>query len=129
MNGFFAKMIELIYSSQMTNDLYDNNIYGVAGLVMILVPVLGALIFYLGFDKARYVGWKAWALSFLLSILTSFLICWLWPQSAMGKAGLDYASSEYVYFSAITSIYSVIIFMIFTFVLRFRTTNLLHSPF
>ncbi|AFC26033.1 hypothetical protein [Saprospira grandis] len=129
MNGFFAKVIELIYSSQMTNDLYDNNIYGVAGLLMILIPILGAAIFYFGFDKARYVGWKAWGLSFLLSILTCFLICWLWPQSAMSKAGLDYASSEYVYFSAITSLYAVVVFMICTFVFRFRTTNLLHSPF
>jgi len=129
MNSLFAKMFELLYASQMTADLYDFNLYGFCGIVMLVVSILFCVGFYFIFDKARYVGFLPWFLAFLTTIITIMLISIFYSRSTLGKEGLDYPFTEYLYFSAIVALYGAVIFFLLSLLVKRFRTNLAHSPF
>lgn len=129
MNSLFSKMFELIYSSQMNADLYDYNLYGVSGIVMLVVSIAFCFGFYFIFDKARYVGFLPWFLALLTTIITIMLITIFYSRSTLTKEGLDYPFTEYLYFAAIVALYGIVIFFLLSLLVKRFRTNLAHSPF
>ncbi len=129
MNSVFSKIFELIYRSQMTNDLYDYNIYGVCGIIMLVVSILFCFGFYFLFDHARFSGFLPWFIALVATTVTILFSSLFFSRSTLSKEGLDYPFTEYLYFGFVVALYGIVIFFLLSLIVKRFRTNLVHSPF
>jgi hypothetical protein len=131
MNSLFSKIFELLFhsASGINDDLYDFNLYGLSGIVMLVVSISFCVGFYFLFDKARFVGFMPWFLSLVVTFVTIMLITLFYSRSALVHEGKDYPFTDYLYFSIIVATYGAVIFFILSVIIKRFRTNLAHSPF
>jgi hypothetical protein len=129
MNSIFSTIFELIYNSQMNSDLYDFNLYGTCGLVMISLSVSICLIFYFLFDKAKFAGILAWLIALMITILLIMALTIYFSRDTLIREGIEYPFSEYFYFSSVVAIYGAILFFLLSIIIKRFRINLIHSPF
>ena len=131
MNSLFSNIFELLFrsGSGITADLYDNNLYGILGIVAIVLPILVAAVFYFAMDKARYATVMHWLGFFLLNFVIIFLFALLFPKRQIEASGGSYPFSDYLYLSLVVSLWSMIIFFLISLVFKRFTSSLARTPF
>lgn len=130
MNDLFAKMFELLFhAGNMNIDLYEENVYGTVGIIMLIISLLVPVIFYFAMDKARYAGFLYWFLGLTTVFLLIFGISFFLARRSITTLSPDYVLTQYLYFSAIVALYGIVIYFITSIILKRFTTSLARSPF
>lgn len=128
MNDFFARIFEVFYTPA-ANDLFQLNIYSTVGLILLLLPLLGVIIWYYLWDnprKVRVINWLAFAaLVAFLVMIAAFLI----PYIQFQNEGLDYLVVEYLAFVGWSFILAFLVFFLFSAAFKWWSNNQRRNPF
>ena len=128
MNDFFAAVYELFYySSSFSGDLYAESLYTPLGISNILISLLLVMLFYYIINRPSFSRWYHWLIILIVNFIIALSLGVLLPQNKFMALGIQYGS-EYYMFSLINAIISTLIFIAFSFMFRWWSTNAKRTP-
>jgi hypothetical protein len=130
MNALFQGWLCLLFRSDaMTPELGANNVFGTVGLIMLISSLVFSCVFYFLMDKSKFIGVLWWLLMlvivFVLNLLQTFFIA----KNALTKEELEFPATGYLYLGLIVALWAIVLYFIFSVILKRFTTNLARSPF
>lgn len=145
MRDFFAAMYELLaalYGSDLGLHLYgwdgvgfDNNaLYVPVGIALFVISLLAVLTFYYFINSPAFSRWYHWLIVLLVNVFINYFI-------AFYLAYLDYSNGDIAddieplidqshlhFWGLANGIYAVVVFILFSFGLRWWSTNCSTTP-
>ena len=104
LNELFASLYEtLFYTNDFSGDLFNENLYTIIGLVMVVTSLLIPVLYYKIIDTVKFSKISIWLVFLSLSVIFNFLFCYVYSYNYLSALGLDYSSGEYLSFSFINS--------------------------
>ena len=128
MNDFFAKLFEVIYLEQFSDDMYDLGMYPSIGLTMIFLTLAIVTIYYYAINSSKFNKIQYWLLAMLTNGVLLSIISLSWIASAFDYKGYEY-SPEYFTFTLLAFTYSLILFFAFSAILKRGSRNCSRVPF
>ena len=130
LNEFFASLYEtLFYTNDFSGDLFNENLYTIIGLVMVVTSLLIPVLYYKIIDTVKFSKISIWLVFLSLSVIFNFLFCYMYSYNYLSALGLDYSSGEYLSFSFINAFYSLLVGFLFSLILKNFSTNCKKVPF
>ena len=135
MNDFFANWYELLaYFEGFSDDMYNQNLYIIIGLCMVLIPVAVLAIYYYAVNSVKFAKWWHWlllivilcAINFGIACNTSYNeLLYLYEQQ---NKGLPYGA-EFVGFSLINVLWTFIVSFVWSMIIKWGSQNCRRTPF
>ncbi|SFN22425.1 hypothetical protein SAMN05421738_108158 [Algoriella xinjiangensis] len=130
LNELFASLYEtLFYTNDFSGDLFNENLYTIIGLVMVVTSLLIPVLYYKIIDTVKFSKISIWLVFLSLSVIFNFLFCYMYSYNYLSALGLDYSSGEYLSFSFINAFYSLLVGFLFSLILKNFSTNCKKVPF
>lgn len=132
MQDFIANVLELFgmaYFQEFSNTMFDEGMYLLPFWGMIFIPFVATLMYYKVFDGVRGANTGTWFGAGLIASFITGLAVFLYVNNKDTKLSLDFAFSDTLAFVVITSIYSLILYVLFSFGVRYVSTNRRLVPF
>ena len=130
LNELFASLYEtLFYTNDFSGDLFNENLYTIIGLVMVVTSLLIPVLYYKIIDRVKFSKISIWLVFLSLSVIFNFLFCYMYSYNYLSALGLDYSSGEYLSFSFINAFYSLLVGFLFSLILKNFSTNCKKVPF
>jgi hypothetical protein len=137
MNDFYAWIVEefLQYESPkgMDFDLYDFGLYGLIGLLVISGALLFNLIFYYIISRPALANWMSWTITGGVYILITNVLSYYIMLNTMAQEyypdGAPYAFQDYLDFLIFNVLVSVIFYVFWMLLVRWKSTNSRLTPF
>lgn len=132
MNELFAQVFELFglaYQGQLSEDLYDNNIYTTIGLITIALALLAALFYYIILDRPKGVNWSTWLLYGIVAVVLLLIVNSLYLGARFDNIPLDYYIEDYLGFLLVTGIWGLLFYFVFSMIIKSFSVNRRRSPF
>lgn len=130
LNELFASLYEtLFYTNDFSGDLFNENLYTIIGLVMVVTSLLIPVLYYKIIDIVKFSKISIWLVFLSLSVIFNFLFCYVYSYNYLSALGLDYSSGEYLSFSFINAFYSLLVGFLFSLILKNFSTNCKKVPF
>jgi hypothetical protein len=130
---FFAALYELVTGQQtdLAKFMYDSGTYIPAGIVMLLVSVLGVALYYYAINHPRFNRWFHWLIVLVVLCLINFGIAWAMAAALITE---NYGTTEgYITEIAIFGIANVIwtfvSSIVFSLIIKWGSRNCKYSPF
>lgn len=126
MQDFIANVLELFgmaYFQEFSNTMFDEGMYLIPFWTMVGVPVIATILYYKVFDSVKGANTGKWILYSLLSSLVCGIIVFFYVNSKDTKLSLDFAFGDVFAFVVITCIYSIVIYVLVSFIMRYFSTN------
>ncbi len=130
-NEFFATIYEMFlryYDPSFSGDLYDEELYTVLGTGTILINLVLVLLFYYGINRPNFSRWYNWLLMLIVGVSTSFVFSYFLIYNKFEGLGYLYETIQYISFSIRNAIFSVVLFIIFTYLFKWWSTNAKGTP-
>ncbi len=129
MNELFGSAYEILFYSQgFSNDLYQNGLYFVVGLVMVF-SCLGAVgLYYYAIDHPGLNRWYHWLLVLGVVGLVNGFFAHVYTESVLLGLGRTYSGGDYFSFALTNAFLAVITFTLLSFILRWWSTNCDKTP-
>jgi hypothetical protein len=125
---FSDQIYELCYySAQFSDWMYNENMYLVVAIVTVLVSWGLAAIYYYVINSVRFDCWYHWLIMLFVAMLLAPSVTFIYPNGESAGEGLDYVD-PLVNFSIINLIFTVLLFIIASFSIRWWSTNCKHTP-
>jgi hypothetical protein len=121
----FAWVYEIVHGLQDT-PLYEDTIYPQIGVALLGCSVLAVVVFYyvIGLMTARYNMTKHWLYALVLNCAVTMLLVPLASQSAFG-GNLPFGVFT---LTLIQGMYAAVLFVAFSFTLKWWSTNARRTP-
>lgn len=132
MQDFIANVLELFgmaYFQEFSNTMFDEGMYLLPFWGMILIPFVATLMYYKVFDGVRGANTGTWFGVGLIASFITGLAVFLYVNNKDTKLSLDFAFSDTLAFVVITFFYSLILYVLFSFGVRYISTNRRLVPF
>jgi hypothetical protein len=132
MEDFIANVLELFgmaYFQEFSNTMFDEGMYLLPFWTMLAVPLIATLLYYKVFDGVRGANTGTWFGAGLLGSLVTGIIVFFYVNNKDTKMSLDFAFSDTLAFVIITVIYSLVLYILFSFGVRYLSTNRRLVPF
>lgn len=132
MNNFFADFYELFYHQSVDNfsdTLYDFQLYGIIGIVTLVVSLATMAIFYYGVNSSRFNNWYHWLLFLGINFLIVFAFTYLHPRNLTYEEGLEMDSSLFILFALVNGGIATLYFVATSFIGKRWSTNCSTTPF
>ena len=128
MNDFFAKLFEVIYLEQFSDDMYDLGLYFSIGMVMFLLTIASVVVYYYAINSPKFNQISHWLIAMLINGFLLSAISLGWIASAFDYEGYEY-SPEYLTFTLLVFVYSLFLFFGFSALLKRGSRNCSRVPF
>ena len=132
MNTFFADFYEFFYEQSVDNfslNLYEFDLYGIIGLVTIVVSMLSMAVFYYLINSSRFNQWYHWLLFLGINFLIVFTFTYLHPKGVMYEAGEDVAGNLFMLFALVNSGIATVYYLALSLIFKRWSTNASTTPF
>ncbi len=131
LNEFFASIYETFYySNEFSGDLYNENLYQLIGILMIISSFLIPIVYYKFIDKVEFAKTLIWILFVLLSsFILNFIIAYILPTNTFVGLGLEYDSNEFLSFALVNGFFALLIAFIASLLVKNFSTNCKKIPF
>ena len=128
MNKFFARLYEFFYySSPFSDDVFNENLYFGLSLFAIISSVAICFTFYYIINSPRFSKWYHWLVHLAANSIINYLFSVIYLKKVFFVFGYDYTSEYYLFGLAQAGI-SFILFLIFTYCIRWWSTNCSTTP-
>ena len=130
MNNSFAPIYEFFYYGvPFSDDLYQNELYVPLGLSLVFISLIIVIIFYYGINRPSFSRWFHWAIMLVINLLIQFGLAVTIPQNKFTALGIEEYGSEYYNFGLSVTLMALLVFVVFSFILRWWSTNCRQTPF
>jgi len=134
MNDLFAMIYEwLYYEPEFSSLMYTNGLYGLLGIFTILIPLIIVVLYYLTMNHPRLNRKKHWAIALVFNALLSFFTSFTLVTFLIASLNMEDSDTSYVIqsieFSLVSILYAVILFVIFSLLIKPFSTNCSKTPF
>lgn len=131
MNELFANFFELwgFNMSNISDSLFEYNIYSTIGLVWFIVCVVVTLIYYKGIDHPRWSKRFHWL---ILNLITSFIIAlfgYFFAYRTLSFEELGYRFEEYLQFTITIFLFSFLFIFLISIFAKKWSKSLSKTPF
>ncbi len=133
LSQIFAPLYEFgdLYVSPYSNILYDGSGYFLLGLTFILSAIILLVLFYYGWDPV-YGKWYQWFLTIIGSAILAFAIAYGITSEKLvdylGNPDFEDSESFVIQTAALTSLYTFILAIILSFVIRIKSSHNKANP-
>jgi hypothetical protein len=128
MNEIFAPLYELLYyTSPFSDDLYQEQLYAPLGIIALLSALLIAVLFYYVINRPSFSRWYHWLIMLGICFGINYATGVSIPKSKLSPLNPAY-SSEYWTFAIFNSILAILLYIIFSFMIRWWSTNCKRTP-
>ncbi|MDM1376349.1 hypothetical protein [Myroides marinus] len=142
MNDLFATLYEgfnplnLFYIENFSSDMYDSGSYSTMGwLLLIVTVVMVALYYFLLSNYGKFYKRIWWFVYILVIALINFIIAYNISMNAMedlfltNEDGNPYGFSEYFQLGMVNVLYGVILSIVFSIIMKFKSIQATRTPF
>ena len=135
MNDFFAFLYETVLSffrDPFSVDMYRESQYSTIGIMTVIVSFFFFFLFYYIINKPSFSKWKHWVLFLLINFGFCFLLGYVIPQNffdSFFQGKIMIPSEVYFGFAFWNGVLGVLFYIIFSFSLRWWSTNCKGTPF
>lgn len=127
-NDRFAELYELFfYSVPFSDDLYEQELYSPLGICVLLIGLTFVILFYYLINRPSFSRWYHWVVILLANFVIAFVIGFILPYNKFEAMGLEY-ESEYYTFALFNALIATIVFILFSYTLRWWSTNAKQTP-
>lgn len=128
LNEIFASIYEMLYYDEAFSlDLYQEGVYSVVGIINLLTNLGMVLIFYYVINRPYFSRWYHWLMILIITVVISFVTGYLVPNNIFIGLGYEY-TLEYIEFAVWNSFISIILFIVFTYLFKWWSTNAKGTP-
>lgn len=134
MNDFFANWYELVYLGNFSNDMFNNNLYVVIGLCMLLIPMVVLTLYYYVVNSVKFYKWYHWLILVAVLALINFLIAYFTSYNNLSyiyeqqNKALPY-SADFFSFSLVNMVWTLVVSFIWSMIIKWGSSNCRRSPF
>ncbi|WP_298423524.1 hypothetical protein [uncultured Kordia sp.] len=129
LNNIFSEIFEILgYAGTFSQDLYQEQLYPIIGLLGVFVSLALVLIFYFIINRPKFSRWQHWLIILLVNFLIAFLIGLLLPLNTFDGLGIEYETSKYITFGFKNAIIVTIYFIIWTYCFKWWKSNAKGTP-
>lgn len=130
LNEFFASIYETFhYSNEFSGDLYNENIYQILGVVLLLSSILIPFLYYKVIDKVHFAKLLIWGIVVLIAVVFNFAFAYIYPNNLFVGLGLEYDSNDYLSIAIVNAILALVLTFIFSLIFKNISTNTKKIPF
>lgn len=126
----------------ISSPLSETNSFIGIGLTMFGISLAMVLIYYYAVNHPRLNNWWGWGIFLAINAIVNFIVGWQWvlndyydgkmvtidPSSNL-QTPLSIGKSELLYFGVSNMLLSVLLYVIFTFIFKWWSTNCSKAPF
>ena len=110
-----------------SDEMYNRGVYGIIGLITVLVAWGGAAIYYYLINSVKFSRWYHWLMIGLVVTLLAPIICYFVNTNIFEEENLQYAA-EIVSFEGANLLFTALLYTIASFSIRWWSTNCRHTP-
>jgi len=137
MNEFFATIYEagtVFYFNDFSDQLYQHEVYAPIGWFLLISSPLWMTIYYRLIDHVNFSRWFHWLLWLVILCIFNFCFAYFWSSTELTDkyqiAGREVPfSGEFVNFSLVNVLYSIVLALVFSLVLKKFAVNTKRTPF
>ncbi|MCU0468307.1 MAG: hypothetical protein MUF58_06875 [Arcicella sp.] len=130
MNNLFAPIYEFFYYGvPFSDDLYQNELYVPLGLFLIFFSLAMVFTFYYWINRPSFSRWYHWGIMLGINMIFQFGFAVIIPQNKFIALGIEEYNSEYYNFGLSVTLMALLMFVLFSFMLRWWSTNCRQTPF
>jgi hypothetical protein len=122
----FSGLYELITGSNQNVPDYVSDIYDTVGLITLIIVIIVAAIFYIGIGRWKPVFIKTghWIFTLIVLMIASFSIAFGTAKDVIGEV------DSYMYrFSFMNALFSLVLFLILSFIFKSLSIFAKRTPF
>lgn len=130
MKDLFANIFEFggSFRGDYANELYDF-IYVPVGFILIAVALVSTLSYYKLFDRPRFHRWWHWLIVLTITAFLMLIIAIMYTDGVFNKEGLDIGVGDYVEFLITCFLNTIILFFLFSVLIKNFSINRRRTPF
>ncbi|WP_046757946.1 hypothetical protein [Kordia jejudonensis] len=129
LNDIFSKIFELLgRSGTFSEDLFQEGLYTSLGIINLLISLLIVLSFYFFINKPKFNTLRHWFYFLLGNFALCFIISFIYPKSVFTGLNLEYQIIEYLVFALKSAIISTLMFIIWTYIWKWRKSHCQGTP-
>ena len=138
MDGFIANLYELFgvaNQGNFSNDMYNKDFYMPIFLILVISVALVATCYYYAVNHPRVNRWYHWLFFNLGTGLLNFTLTWIIASDEIvayyGEQGMEspYDWTNYLILSSIALLWTSIVFLVFSFIIKWWSPNCKRTPF
>ncbi|MCM1034880.1 MAG: hypothetical protein NC038_00015 [Paludibacter sp.] len=138
MDGLIANLYELfgfLNQGNFSNDMYQNGFYKPIFIIMIAICLVVPVLYYYAINHPRINRWYHWLFFNLGTSLLDFIVAWVVASDkivnyyAQQEMEAPYDWTNYLLLSLMAFLWSFVCFFLFSFVIKWWSTNCKHTPF
>ncbi|MGN0214126.1 MAG: hypothetical protein ACI4AH_04875 [Muribaculaceae bacterium] len=111
-----------------SNELYNHGLYSSFALIIVGVTWVMNLIYYYLINSVKFDRWPHWLIMLIVSLVAAPAACVVCNESVFNEYGLMYLS-ESLQMIICHLLFTLAMFVIATFSVRWWSSNCRHSPF
>lgn len=141
MENFLISIYDLFVDSSLLNDLFRERLIIPLLYPLVLIPLAGVVAFYYVIDSGRFYKKRHWSITMLISAFIVFIVYISTCISMAGqqipkdpdneKAGFLFNQGDTIFFTFGLQMFvvSMLLFFIFSVILKWWSTNCRKTPF
>ena len=137
MTQVFASIYELgnlFYFPGFSDDMYENDLYMTIGWFMIVSSLIWMIIYYIVIDHPKFARWYHWLLWVAALALINFGFAYYWTTTELEfiYEEMDQIvphSSEFANYSIVNALWSMVLGLLLSPLLKLRATSTRRTPF
>jgi len=128
MNKLFAPLYEYVYyGGHFSDDLYREGLYATIGLTCFFSSLFFVLLFYYIINRPYFSSWYHWLLILLIDAIVNDVVAIFLVRARFTELGYHYGS-EYYLFGFANALVAAFIFILWSFLIRWWSTNARRTP-
>lgn len=127
MNEFFYSIYDLLFRSELTDGMADENLCGPIGLSMVLITVILMTLYYYVLNSVRFSKRKWWFALVAIIAVINFIIGLAVPKSIL--TGQIANSVEFWLFPLINAALSVVLAFVWSMIIKWGSKHGRRTPF
>lgn len=116
----------MYYQAEFSNEMYNQKLYFVVGLLAVIVSWGSTALYYLIIDSFSSI--KSWLVLGLINLLLSPTVTWLYTGNSFEEHNFDF-SAQIQNFSIVSMAVCLVLFIIASFSLKGLSSNSETTPF
>ena len=126
MNDFLEKLFP--YQGDFSERLYEYGLYSNIMLISLLLSLALVGAFYYIINSPRFNKWHHWLLFLLIDFVLIFQVATFYPKSYLADMDEYFSFDVCAMFGLMNAVYAAVLFIIFSFSLKWWSTNASTTP-
>lgn len=126
MNDVLAKLFP--YQGDFTERLLEHGMFSITMIIAVLLSLVLVGVFYYLINSPRFNKWHHWLLFLVIDFALIFLVATFYPKSFLADLDEYFDVGVCAMFGLMSAVYAALLFIIFSFSLKWWSTNASTTP-